>query len=81
MSPAISRGKFPEPAVLLEVAALQFCQYPSGRQGPCLTQETLLSWEQGMVDPNIREHLTVLLPYLHHPHPSIEEIRPMGIVG
>src|SRR6267143_2944192 len=81
MSPTIDGGEFPEPAVLLEVTPLQFRQQPTGRQSPRLTQESPLSWEQGMVDPNIRERLTVLHPYLRHPHPYVEELRPMGIVG
>ena len=81
MSPTIDGGEFPEPAVLLEVAPLQFRQQPAGRQGPRLTQEAPLSWEQSMVDPNIRERLAVLLPYLCHPHPYLKEIRPMSIVG
>jgi hypothetical protein len=69
MSPTINGDKFPGPAVLLEVAPLQFRQQPAGRQSSRLTQEAPLSWEQDMVDPNIRERLAVFLPYLCHPHP------------
>ncbi|TKS62414.1 MAG: hypothetical protein EWM73_02490 [Nitrospira sp.] len=81
MSPTINGDEFPEPAVLLEVAPLQFRQQPAGRNGSRLTQEAPLSWEQGMVNSNIRERLAVFLPYFRHPQPYIEELRPMCIVG
>src|SRR4029077_18362089 len=81
MSSVIDGDELPEPAVLLEVAPLQFRQDPAGRQDPRLTQEALLSWKQGMVNSNVRECLAVLHPNLRHAHPYIEEIWPMGIVA
>src|SRR6185503_17274407 len=68
-------------AVLLEVASLQFRQQLPGWETSRFTQESPLSWKEGMLDPDIREHFAILLPYLRHPHPYLEEFRPLGIVS